>query len=407
MQTLDPILRATLDEISPPRPPAARWNEIAEAARDRSGPPVWRLRTRPAIAAPLALAAAIAVLVLAWPFGTARHGTLLERAAAAIGDGPVLHVVVQSGWGGTQVDLATGERKTIHGTEEYWFDPQRGVRAVSRFAGVVQSEATYSPSRVAYLDKTLAFLATDYRTALSSGTARMLGEATVDGQAAYWIRVDTQFLPEPDGKVNEWAHDVAVSKETLKPVATRETLNGDLNPDGISTIESIESLPAGGGDFSAPASPTEGERIRFERSGALTAVEAAVILGRSMLWAGPQLDGLELARITKDIRSAGYDRTTGVWSNTHTGITLFYGASSDGGIGIPPPADPYVQISESTTLDDGFQRGVRNYSPPEGSLLLFGPQIGVMQSHGLHLALEGSTESLLLAAARALEPYKK
>src|SRR5207253_6827430 len=104
------------------------------------------------------------------------------------GDGPVLHVGIRSGWGGTLVDLATGAGTQLHGEEEIWYDPARGVHDVSRFEGVVQGDAVYPPGRVPYLDRTLAVLANGYRQALRDGTARVLGPDVVDGRPVYWIR---------------------------------------------------------------------------------------------------------------------------------------------------------------------------------------------------------------------------
>lgn len=404
MKSLDPLVREVLDELAPSRRPPDRWNEILAAADQSARRRDWRTLARPSLAAFIALAAIIVAIVLVWPFGGGPRGTLLERAAAALGDGPVLHVVVESGWGGTQVDLASGTREIVHGEDEYWFDPARGIHTVSRFAGVTQSESSYPPGRVAYLNKTLSFLATDYRRALTSGSARVIGDAEVSGQPVHWIRIDTQMLPDvSDGKLHEWAHDVAVSADTLKPVATRETRDGNLGPDGVSRIQSIESLAAGSGDFSTSNSSPNSDEMRYERTGALTTHEARVALGGKLLSPGDQVDGLNLARISRDTRRQGYEPTTNRWGITHTGITLFYGESSGGGIGTPPPTGPYLQVSESLTLDAQFQRGVQNYSPPEGTILLFGEHIGVMQSHGIFVALEGSSERLLIAAARALE----
>jgi hypothetical protein len=399
------LVDRALDELAPPRPGPDRWKEIERGARgprDR-----WWRTFVPLVAAPVALAVAIAVVVLAWPFSGGSHGTLLERAAAAIGDGPVLHAVIQSGWGGTEIDLSTGERTAIHGEEELWYDSQRGVHDITSFAGVVQGDSVYAPGRVSYLDKTLGFLATDYRQALKNGAARVLGADTVDGRPVYWIRVDTQMLPDvADGKLHEWAHDVAVSKETLKPVATRETRDGNLSPDGISRIVSVETLGGGEGDFTAsPSVNGNGVAMRFEITGSLTPEQADAVLGTTMLWSGSTLDGLPLTRIAKQVRSQGLNRSTGQWATTHTGITLFYGPSAGGGIGQQPPSGPFVRISETLTPDDQFQRGVRNYTPPEGKLLVFGAgTIGVMQSHGIRLSLEASSGELLFAAARSLAP---
>lgn len=403
MADLNPLVGRVLDELVPPRPAPERWREIERSARGQ------RRRRSVAVAAAVPLAAALALLALAWPFSSGPGGTVLERAAAAIGDGPVVHAVVQSGFSGTEIDLASGARDTVHEEDELWYDPARGVHDITRFAGVVQGDALYAPGRVSYLDRTLAFLAIDYRHALESGTARLLGDGSVDGVAVYWIRVDTQMLPDvADGKLHAWAHDVAVSQDSLKPVATRETRDGSLSPDGISHVLSVESLGSGDGDFTAsPSANPTGVAMRFQLTGSLTREQADDALGTGMLWAGPRIGGLSLGRIALGTRQEGLDRATGRWRTTHTGITLFYGRTTGGGIGVPDPAGAYVRISETLTLDDQFQRGVRNYSPPEGKVLVFGKgDFGVMQSHGIHVFLEASSADLVLAAARELAPRK-
>jgi hypothetical protein len=401
MADVSAFVGRALDELVPPRPGPDRWPEIERSAAHR-------LRRRAAVVlAAVPVAAALAILVLAWPFSSGPGGALLERAAAAIGDGPVVHAVVQSGFAGTEIDLASGARVSIHEENELWYDPTRGVHDITRFAGVVQGDSLYAPRRVSYLDRTLAFLATDYRRALTNGTARLLGNGTVDGTPVYWIRVDTQMLPDvADGKLHEWAHDVAVAQDSLKPVATRETRDGNVSPDGISRVLSVESLGSGAGDFTAdPAVDPTGIEMRFRLTGSLTRDQADQALGVGMLWAGASVDGLPLARIAGETRQEGLDRTTGHWQTTHTGITLFYGPTIGGGIGVPDPTGAHLRISETRTLDDQFQRGVRNYSPPEGKVLVFGTGgFGVMQSHGIHVFLEASSADLLLAAAKALAP---
>jgi hypothetical protein len=406
MGDLNSLVARTLDELAPPRPEPSRWNDIERAALRRRRRFSGR-RIVSAALAPVAVAALIIIAVLSWPFSSGSQGTVLERAAAAIGDGPVLHIVVQSGWGGTEIDLATGARVAVHGKEELWYDPQRGVHDVTLFAGVVQGDSLYPPGRASYLDKTLAFVAADYRQALKNGTAKVLGADAIDGQSVYWIRVDAQMLPDAaDGELHEWAHDVAVSAETLKPVAIRETRDGRLSPDGISRVLSVETLGDAQGDFSAsPSDNDSGRAMRYQVTGSLTADEANTVLGRTMLWAGSGVAGLPLSRIAKQIRTEGYDPSTGRWTTNHTGITLFYGPSTGGGIGEPAPSEPYLQISETLTPDDQFQRGVRNYSPPEGKLLIFGNgNVGVMQIDGIHVFLEAAHADTVIAAARSLAP---
>ena len=396
MGGLDPRVAATLETLSPPRPAPDRWNAVVASAMRTS-----RVLLRTAAVA--AVAAAALAVALAWPFGGGPRGTVLERALAAVGDGPVLHVVLRDEWGGTLVDLRTGERRRIHGERELWYDPKRGIHEVSSFAGVPQGDALYPPGRVRFLDKTLHGLATGYRRALEDGTARVLGTDVVDGRPVYWIRVDAELLPDvADGRDHEWAHDVAVSRETFEPVATRETRDGVPGPDTGATILRVESLPEGAGDFTAAPEPNwSGVSLGLGAIGSLTPAQASEVLGRRALWPGRSVDGVQLAGIAKTEGRQGYDRKTRRWAKTHVGVTFSYGA-----VEVPGRSTPgrYVQLSETTELYPGFQRGVLNYSPPEGSVLVFGGHIGVMQRDGLYLALEASDVELLLAAARALEP---
>jgi hypothetical protein len=404
MGALDPVVERTLDEMVPPRPQPDRWAAImAEADVDtgvaRRRQRRWLIGAVPA----LGLVAAVVVVAVAWPFGGGPGGSILERAAAAIGDGPVLHVVVRSGWGGTLINLESGKRSQLHGEEEMWFDPQRGIHQVSSFGGVPQGDALYPPGRVSYLDKTLGVLATGYRRALEDGSARVIGKGIVDTEAVYWLRVDTQMLPDvADNKLHEWAHDVAVSQSSFEPVATRETRDGAISPDGISTIEWIETLPKGGGNFTRMTPDRNGTAtMRGGPGEKLTRAQANELLGGRAVWAGASVAGLELVAISKEERVEGYDPQTKTWAKRYFSVTLSYGALAMPG---HSPSGSSVQVSESPTLDFGFQRGVIGYSPPEGSVLIVGGRIGLMQRNGVYIALEASDDDLLLATARALEP---
>lgn len=403
MGALDPRVARVLDELAPPRPGPEAWDSIVGAAApQRRARRRWLVRVLPVASA----AVATLLLALAWPFGGGPSGTILERAAAAVGDGPVLHAVIRSGWGGTLVDLDSGAREEIRAELEVWYDPERGIHEVSRFAGILQGDSILPPGRLSQLDshleKTMGGLVTGYRDALRDGTARVLESDVVKGTPVYWIRVDTQMLPDSaDNKLHEWAHDVAVSQSTFEPVATRETRDGGLSPDGISIVLSVETLPEGEGNFTRMTDDPTGVVMRIGWSGSLTPAEASAVLGRRALWAGRRVAGLELARIWKDVRREGYDRQTGTWEKTFTGVTFLYGTLDENG---NPTGSPSLRIGESATLDSGFPRGARDYVPPAGSILVFGRRTALMQKDGLYLALEGSSEDVLLAAARALEP---
>ena len=407
MGPLDPRATSTLDELIAPDPQPTRWESVIDAA-DTANRKRWRWLVRAVSVSGLAIVAV--ALALAWPFGGGVHGTVLERAAATIGDGPVLHFVVRGGWGGTLIDLKTGRRTYLHATEEFWYEPEHGIHEVSRFAGVAQTDAIYPPGRFSSLDRTLASLATRYRQALRDGSALVLGRDFVEGHAVYWIRIDSEMLPDAGNKLHTWSHEVAVSQETFEPVAIRNMRDGKPGPNGDSVVLRAESVPEDRDNFTRMTRDLSRLPMKMVRTGSLTPSEASAVLGRPALWAGRSVAGLGLARIWKDERGEGYDPKSKRWAKTYTGATFYYGALDSSGNPASPagasraatPA-PFVQVDESRTLDLGFQRVVVHYSPPEGSILVFDPGIAVTQKDGLYLELEASSESLLLAAARALE----
>jgi hypothetical protein len=284
---------------------------------------------------------------------------------------------------------------------------------VSRFAGVAQGDATYSAARLFSLDKTLGSLVTRYRQVLSDGRAVVLGRDIVEGQPVYWIRVDRETLSDAHGRLHTWTHDVAVSRETFAPVAVRERRDGRKTSKGNATVLKAESLPEGNGNFTRMPHDSTRRGWRIATTGFMTPSEAGAVLGRPALWAGQSIAGLRLARIWQDARSEDYDRKSGSWAKTYTGVTFYYGTlDQNGEPAIPPTVSGagsqmrFVQVSESRTLDSLFQRVVSNYSPPEGSILIFDSGTAVMQKDGLYLALRASSDDLLLAAARMLERVK-
>ena len=86
-------------------------------------------RRRLATAAGVAVAAAATVaLLLAAPW--AGGPGLVQKALAAVGDGPVLHVVVAQPalYGGPLIDLRTGKAISQTQRTEIWFDGERNLK---------------------------------------------------------------------------------------------------------------------------------------------------------------------------------------------------------------------------------------------------------------------------------------
>jgi hypothetical protein len=395
----------------------------------------------------------LAALFAVAPWKDGERTGVLDRALAAVGSGPVLHAVVREGWGGDVIDLQTGERTRMNGEREVWYDPARGLHSVSRFGGVPQGEELWPPGEVPrFLAQTFGLLAEGYPEALEAGHARLLGAGEVFGIPVYWIRVDSEFVPE--GKTHhEWAHDVAVSRETYEPVATRETVDGHVGPDRESRILELELLADGAGDFTkGTPNPLDGGAFR-EGGEPIELSQAQRALGREPVWLGTKHSGLRLAQVGLRTTTVGRTQETElqgaeaaeakaciaemrrmrprrpacvrrfgsfgmregkvfryagppIWGAEHKSIQLVYSTSpvSREPVSIFPNYEgPHVVVHQTTDPHPGFFRGALGYTPPEGSIIVFG-RFANLKQDGVYVAIQASSKELLLSAARALKP---
>ena len=206
-------VQETLDRLVPEPARMSEWDAVLRDARPR----------RRSLALQLTLAtgaAALAALFVVAPWKGSERVGILDRALAAVGDGQVVHVVLRGQWGGTLVDLKTGERQPLYGEREIWYDTNRNLaHEISRFGGAVESEDVYSPEKP---DTELTALSREYRQALKAGTAHVTGKGLFDGRPVYWVTIRRLMLPDvADHRDHEFAEEVAISTETFKPVAIR------------------------------------------------------------------------------------------------------------------------------------------------------------------------------------------
>src|SRR5918999_6159900 len=130
-------VKDVVERIEPAPAERGDWDAVVRDAR----------RRRPIVVGSLAgiatAAAVLFALVLFQPWSSDRR-TFLERALAAVDDGPVIHAVLRGDWGGTNVNLETGERTPVHGENEIWYDRQRKlIRLVSRLGETVTHDRIY------------------------------------------------------------------------------------------------------------------------------------------------------------------------------------------------------------------------------------------------------------------------
>jgi hypothetical protein len=178
---------------------------------------------------------------------------------------------------------------------------------------------------------------------MQDGTAKVVGESG----SVIWIRIAP-------------SHDVAVSRETSKPVSVRVAGHETR----ILTYETLSSAPLSAPQVGLPE-PTD-------EVGGRASVRGAV-------WAGETVAGLRLT----SVRHFG------------DGLRLTYG-SLDG---------PHAELDVAPGLPDDVTllAGVRGYAPPAGTLLL-DESAGLVRAYGSVVAILSPDPELTITIAHALRP---
>jgi hypothetical protein len=145
---VDPAVAEILDRAYPPRAAdAGDWGAVlrrAQAARSAQR----RRRRVLAVALALATAAALGALRPLAGGNEVVDRAFAARALAALGDRPVLHVVVRLRSPGWVVDLATGRRQRPYAILEEWYRPRAGLRekVLRSNGGYVAGSVSVTPS---------------------------------------------------------------------------------------------------------------------------------------------------------------------------------------------------------------------------------------------------------------------
>jgi hypothetical protein len=370
----------------------------------------------PAVAGALLVALA-AILAAPWrdsPLAT-------ERALAALGHKPVLHVIVEyTPPRDTVIDLTSGAERREAVRWEHWYDHERDVLRVRLSVGgevLPGSEYLDSPdgvftdrwaqrgrARPPHVDPALENFATGYREALDSGEATVVGEEVVDGREAVILR-----FPLPAGPLGEERfEEVAVDAEGYRPLRFRFTSGATTPWSEASRVVEIETIPRDLRDFEPPVSPPAtprpaGQTGVDERK--LEPSEAAAALGRTAVWPGRSVDGVELAEI--ELMRLTTTWTDGRVTKSHALVFQYGAGRRDAAL----HGTPSLIITESGSAEETlrFQGSVR---PGELHLAALGSTaaggaetwIGSMQRDGMYLTLESRQRDLILAAAKAMAP---
>jgi len=376
---------------------------IADALRSAGGrieaPQPRRARRFPVpVTAVAAAAVAALVLVLVSPWDTGGGPSFMDKALAAVGDQPVLHVALRYSLG-DRVDLRTGRTAPVLYYAEVWYDAGRHVyRSVSRMDGRVVWKAAGTGNL-----SSEPFLLSDlYRQALEQGKVRKTGQATIRGREAIVIEA-----PEPGGG-SVRAYLDADSYQLLRMQFLRA--GAVLSQIDVLLYETVSRE-----DAHLPK-PKPGP-VRFGTSssgsvfsgglssGTLTAAQARAAFASPALWPGRSVDGHALKSIQLETETAERQ------GRTAKGRTLVFDYGPYANLG----SDAYLEIDEAPTTSPLRKVDAVNAPPPgyvdltSGETSTDGKNTrtqwnGVMQQDGFVLQLTSYSRDTLLAAARAMRP---
>ena len=430
MISFEKKIQSVLVKTVPLAPDAARdWEDVvrrSEAPDQAADPGRARRSTRSYLARRLVpaftLAAAfIAVgLIAPWQHGRSfADSAVAERALVAIGNGPVLHVVLRRENSWSFIDLVTGQERPTTSTEEILYDSERRflhmtenselgppgwkVEILQTPTGTWTSHnidpgQPHAPS----IDPALREFLDGYRSALENGDAQVAGTGAVDGHEVTWI----QFAVK-----RACTERVAVDETSSLPIRIEQQCRKEV---GISEIASIETLPSGSGDFSTPKNVPQGnQRFFVRRQTTPITLSAAVEEVPGALWLMESFSTLQLSSVSRSDLTTRETPEPGTAQSIETAIELHYGNGSPPGLWAKPPAthgdpsDGNVVLKEAARPDPGFWF---NTTPPAGNMLtVCGTSSncdGFLYKNGTYVFVHASSRALLLEAARALESIR-
>lgn len=375
---------------------------IADALRsagDRiEAPATRRVRRFPVRAAAIAVAAAAVVALLLVSPWSGGGPSFVDKALAAVGDKPVLHVALRYSLG-ERVDLRTGRTAPVLYYAEVWYDAGRHVyRSVSRMDGRVVWKAAGTGN----LNGEPFLLSDLYRQALEQGKVRKTGEATVRGRKAIVIEG-----PQPGGGSLR-AYLDADSYQLLRMQFIRAgavlSQIDVLLYETVSREEAHLPKPKPGPVPSGTSSSGSASGGGLS-SGTLTAAQARDAFASPALWPGRSVAGHALRSIQLETETAERQ------GRSARGRTLVF----DYGPYASPGSGAYLEIDELPTTSPLLKVDPDNAPPPgyvdlsSGETSTDGKKeltqwTGTMRQDGFVLQLTSYSRDTILAAARAMRP---
>jgi hypothetical protein len=369
----------------------------------------------------LAVATLTIGLIAPWQHGP----SLTARALAAVGDGPVIHAVLQDETGYTYIDLATGQETPQLKTWEIWYDSQRHFLhtkisfddrpysdTLETPTGFESNDSHTTESLEPKLDPALAEFVDGYRSALENGDARVVRTGTINGHDVTWIELTS------DTK-SKGTERIAIDETSSLPLRIEDYYADRL--EGSYDIVSIETSQAGSGDFTLPTKRLPVLGFKRDDIARVSLSEAAAALPGA-LSVGESISGLSLSQVSRVRLTTEYEREGGLEPLIYTGLELQYGVGWPFSFAKTPEGKTrggsFVWLEEAAQ-PQSIYGWIDSAVPSTGSVLIvcvkpFGPVHGNMKvmsgcsgrlvENGTFVNIRASSRELLLATARTLAP---
>ena len=341
------------------------------------------------------VAIAVTGLAVTWPFGGSP--SVLAQASAAIGNRPVTHVVIESGLGGSLVDLRSGKRTAVYTRSESWYDPRRGLLAIVSFRGRAVRTLLLKPGANHDQDWFQTYF-TGYKDELRAGAFHVTSSGVVDGTPVYWIASKPSWgVSYPYGTtVHKRVEQVAISKATYRPVYMRTQVDGHVQPASgvrILTAETVAPRPALF-EKAHPYTPSGAGDSGLSTRTTLAQAEAA--MGRAPLVPAGTIGALHRTWIGETGYLTGYQS----YKNQLVGVELYYGSRDPNAYGTPYKP-PFISITEFPHRNAFVDQQGLGYFPGNGKAVLE-DKTATLKARGLYVVVTASDPVLALAGAKAL-----
>ncbi len=341
-----------------------------------------------------------------------------SAALTAIDKGSVIHFTAENGTPPHLVSLQTGRAETVHREVEVWYDSSLGTihlkfrdngRLVGEQLGTEQQWWTSGrprglPSSAApSLGPQLAGFLDQYRTALASGSARVVGQTEFANTPAYVL----EFSPSSTGnRLNEPETRVIVDADTYKPLAVEQSQNGNV---ARSTIRTIETLDRASADFTRPK--VVEAQAGYTRLASVSKLSQATAAGEfpSALWAGQSAVGLQLTSVA--LQNLAVSEQDGE-QRVDKGLILVYGdahgpdPTQAGAVAASFASGNYAAILQSARPESFYGWTDVAAFPADGYAreLKEGSRIWLLRKNNVYVTIIAPSQNTMLEIARSLEP---